>query len=90
MVHRRSAESIESRKAKFFCLKNSTYDRKLQERVFLGNEEDMRFYVTLTIPRPSEKRIPSCPKGLVMNDNRARGAFDIDPEIEVKRRFIDD
>jgi hypothetical protein len=45
LVHHghRSAESIEYRKARLFCYKNSKFDPKLQERVFEGSEEDMRF-----------------------------------------------
>jgi hypothetical protein len=92
LVHRghRSAESIEYRKAMFYCFRNSEFDRRMQERIFQGDEQDVRFYVQLTVENAQEEEVPSCPKGLVIADNRARGAFDAHPEFEGKERFVDD
>jgi hypothetical protein len=92
LVHRghRSAQSLEHRKAVFFCFRNSTFDRQMQERIFEGDEEDVRLYVELTIENSQVDIIPCCPKGLVLADNRARGAFDVHPEFEGKERFVDD
>jgi hypothetical protein len=92
LVHRgrRSAESIEFRKAMFFCFKNSEFDRKMQERILLADEGDVRFFVSLFVADASEADVPSCPKGLVLADNRVRGAFDFRPELIGKERFVDD
>ena len=90
MVHKRSTESIEYRQARFFCLRNSKLDWQLQERIFLGDEEDLRFFVQLIVENAHKEEIPVCPKGLVITDNRARGAFDSHPEFEGKERFVDD
>jgi len=77
LVHHghRSAESIEFRKARFFCYRNSKFDPKLQERVFEGSEADMRFFVEAVYPEVCVENIPECPQGLVLADNRLRGAF---------------
>jgi hypothetical protein len=77
LVHHgnRSAESIEFRKARFFCYKNSKFDPKLQERVFEGSEADMRFFVKAVYSEVCVDNIPECPQGLVLADNRLRGAF---------------
>jgi hypothetical protein len=92
LVHRgrRSAESIEFRKAMFFCFRNSEFDRKMQERILLADEGDVRFFVSLFVADVSEEDVPSCPKGLVLADNRVRGAFDFRPELIGKERFVDD
>ena len=92
LAHRgkRSAESIEYRKSMFFCFRNSEFDRKLQERILEADEEDVRFFVSLFVADVSEADVPSCPQGLVLADNRARGAFDFRPELMGKERFVDD
>jgi hypothetical protein len=92
LVHRgkRSAESIEYRKTMFYCFKNSEFDRDMQERILDADEADVRFFVSLFVPDVSEIDVPSCPQGLVLTDNRARGAFDVHPEFEVKERFVDE
>jgi hypothetical protein len=91
-MHRgyRSAESIEYRKARFFCFRNSKFDSELQEWVFCGNQTDVEFFVDLFVLDPNEAEAPECPQGLVLADNRARGAFDIHPEFLGKERFVDD
>jgi hypothetical protein len=77
LVHRgcRLAESTEYRKARFFCFKNSKFDPKLQEKVFDGSESDMRLFIQVVVPEASGENIPECPQGLVLADNRSRGAF---------------
>jgi hypothetical protein len=92
LVHRghRSAESIEYRQARFFCFRNSKFDCELQERVFCGEQADVEFFVDLFVDNLNEGDLPECPKGLVLADNRARGAFDVHPEFDGKERFVDD
>jgi hypothetical protein len=92
LVHRgrRSAESIEYRKAAFYCFRNSEFDRERQERILEADEVDVRFFVSLFVPDVSEVDVPSCPQGLILTDNRARGAFDVHPEFESKERYVDD
>jgi hypothetical protein len=92
LVHRgrRSAESIEYRKAAFYCFRNSEFDREMQERILDADEQDVHFFVSLFVPNVSEVDVPSCPQGLVLTDNRSRGAFDVHPEFEGKERFIDE
>jgi hypothetical protein len=90
LVHRgiRSAESIEYRKAVFFCFRNSEFDKERQERIFDADEEDVRFFVSLFVTDTSDGNVPSCPQGLVLTDNRTRGAFDFHPEFEGNERFV--
>jgi hypothetical protein len=77
LVHRgyRSAESIEYRKSRFFCYKNSKFDPKLQERVFEGTPSELQLFVEAVVPDVCGENIPECPQGLVLADNRSRGAF---------------
>ena len=77
MVHRgyRSAESIEYRKARLFCYKNSKFDPKHQERVFTGDPDDLRLFVELMVADVIVEDIPDCPTGLVLADNHCQGAF---------------
>jgi hypothetical protein len=77
MQHRgqRSQESIEYRKAKFFCFKNSKFDPKRQERIFTGNAEDLHLFVEAVVVNAYMKDIPDCPRGLVLADNHCTGAF---------------
>lgn len=77
MVHRghRSTESLEYRKARFFCFKNSKFDPKLQERVFTGNAEELCLFIGAVVLDADEEEIPDCPTGLVLADNRCQGAF---------------
>jgi hypothetical protein len=71
----RSAESMEFRKAKFFCFHNSTYDPECQERIFDGTPEDLRFFIQTVSPNAYAADIPDCPRGLILADNRCQGAF---------------
>ncbi len=72
---RRSVESLEYRKARAFCFRNSKYDPKLQERVFVGTAEEAVNFVRIAVSDPIEALIPDTPQGLVLADNRCTGAF---------------
>ncbi len=72
----RSVESREFRKARSYCFENSWYDPKLQERVFVGSPEGVVAAVNLAFGVSAvPEEIPDTPKGLVLADNRCRGAF---------------
>ena len=71
----RSAESIEFRRALQFCFHFSKFDSKFQERVFVGEPNDLKIYVEATVEDAYLADIPDTPQGLVLADNRCRGAF---------------
>ena len=77
MQHRgqRSEESIEFRKARQFCFRHSKFDSKLQERTFLGTLEAVKAFVEAAVADPYLADIPDVVQGLVLADNRCRGAF---------------
>jgi len=77
MAHRgqRSEESIEFRKARQFCFGNSKFDSKLQERTFIGTPEAVKTFVEASVADPYLADIPDVEQGLVLADNRCRGAF---------------
>jgi hypothetical protein len=77
MGHRghRSAESIEYRKTKFFCFKNSKFEPERQERIFTGKAEDLHLFIEAVVFDPQMDDIPDCPTGLVLCDNHCEGAF---------------
>ena len=77
MAHRgqRSDESIEFRKARQFCFDHSNFDSKLQERTFIGTPEAVKTFVEASVVDPYLADIPDVVKGLVLSDNRCRGAF---------------
>ena len=73
---RRPADSLEFRKARSYCSANSKFDPTLQERIFMGDAEDVVTAVNLalgveTVP----EEIPDIPRGLVLADNSCTGAF---------------
>jgi hypothetical protein len=72
---RRSAESIEFRRARFFCFRNSKFDPKVQEKNFVGDSEDLKVFIESTIEDPSLADVPDAPRGLVLSDNHCTGAF---------------
>ena len=71
----RSAESLEFRKARQFCFQHSKFDAKLQERIFAGIPEEVASFVTIAVPNARLDDVPETPQGLVLADNRGRGAF---------------
>jgi hypothetical protein len=77
MVHRKIllADSLEFKKAKTFCFRNSKYDHKRQERIFTATPEDVVNFVHIAVEDPIEEWIPETPQGLVLADNRCTGAF---------------
>jgi hypothetical protein len=77
MVHRgkRSEESIEFRKARQFCFGHSKFDSKLQERTFIGTPEALKAFVEASVADSYLADIPDVVQGLVLADNRFRGAF---------------
>jgi hypothetical protein len=50
-------------------------DSKLQERIFLGKPEAVKAFVEAAVVDPYLADIPDVVKGLVLADNRCRGAF---------------
>jgi hypothetical protein len=77
MAHRgqRSEKSIEFRKARQFCFRNSKFDSKLQERIFIGTPEALKAFVEASVEDPNFADIPDVAQGLVLADNRCRGSF---------------
>ena len=77
MAHRgqRSEESIEFKKARQFCFGHSKFDSKLQERTFIGTPEAVKAFVEAAVADPYFADIPDVVQGLVLADNRCRGAF---------------
>ena len=77
MAHRgkRSVESIEFRKARQFCFGHSKFDPKLQERTFIGTPEAVKAFVEAAVADVYLADIPDVVQGLVLADNRCRGAF---------------
>ncbi len=77
MQHRgkRSVESLEYRKARAFCFRNSNYDTKRQERVFTATPQETILFIRIAVRNPVEDFIPDTPQGLVLADNRCTGAF---------------
>ena len=71
----RSAESLEFRKTRQFCFQHSKYDPKLQERIFVGYQEETVAFVKIAVPNACVADLPDTPQGLVLADNRCTGAF---------------
>jgi hypothetical protein len=76
-IHRghRSAESLEFRRARQFCFKQAKFDPKLQESIFVGDPEDLKIFVEVTVENACLAKIPDAPRGLVLSDNHCTGAF---------------
>jgi hypothetical protein len=77
MVHRKKTleDTLEFKKAKQFCFRNSMYDPKRQERVFTKTPEETVGFVKIAVTDAFEDDIPDCPQGLVLADNHCTGAF---------------
>ena len=77
MAHRgqRSEEIVEFRKARQFCFVHSNFGSKLQERIFLGTPEAVKTFVEAAVVDPYLADILDVVQGLVLADNRCRGAF---------------
>ena len=71
----RSDEVMEFRKARQFCFQHSKFDAKLQERLFAGHPEQTVAFVKIAVENACVDEIPDTPQGLVLSDNRCRGAF---------------
>jgi hypothetical protein len=77
LVHRKKLveDTLEFRKAKKFCFQHSKFDAKRQERVFAGTPKDVAAFVKIAVPDAHLADLPDTPQGLVLADNRCRGAF---------------
>jgi hypothetical protein len=77
MVHRKKpvGDSLEFEKAKQFCFRNSKFDPKRQERIFIKTPEDAVCFVKIAVADAFVEEIPECPQGLVLADNHCTGAF---------------
>jgi hypothetical protein len=76
-IHRgyRSSKSMEFRKARQFCFQHSKFDSKLQERIFVGTPQGAIAFIRIAVPNADLADVPDTPQGLVLADNRCRGAF---------------
>jgi hypothetical protein len=76
-VHRKKLveDTLEFRKAKAYCFLCSKLDPKVGERVFVGTPEDAVAYVKTAVQGACLADVPDTPQGLVLADNRCRGAF---------------
>lgn len=76
------AESLEYSKARWFCFQNSERDTEMQETIFTGTPEDLELCVDATVLDADLDAVPDCPRGLVISDNHACGAFDtVKPKV---------
>ena len=73
----RSRESKEFREAKRWCLANSFYDSKKNEKIYLGTEDDTVADVNDVLKEDMRfpEFIPDTPQGLILEDNYGTGAF---------------
>ncbi len=73
-----STNSLEFKKARSYCYARSKFDPKLQEKIFIGSPEEIVDFVNIALgPNVLPEMIPDLPQGLVLDDNRCRGAFQV-------------
>ena len=77
MGHRgtRSEEAEEFRAARTFCLRNSKYDDEEDEKIFIGTPAEVATFVKVMVDNAYMADVPDTPRGLILTDNRFRGAF---------------
>ena len=76
-MHRKKLveDTLEFRKAKQFCFQHGKFDPRLQERVYFGCRDEAVAFVKIAVPDACLANFPESPQGLVLADNRGRGAF---------------
>jgi len=68
-------QCLEYEKAAQFCFRHSKLDPELGERIFLGDQEQTIAFVEIVLREACIAEVPDTPRGLVLADNRCRGAF---------------